>query len=473
MNSDGKRQSEKKVPWMVIGAIIVVFFILVLLSPSAVAQSLDSKTQRLLYSFQYIFSFVQNNYVDPIDPEVLMEGALKGLFESLGDPHSAYLAATDMRSLNDTTSGEFGGVGLYINKQVPVKGDDGRDGPSFVEVVAPIEDTPAFKAGIQSGDLILKIEKESTEKLAIDEVVSRLRGPSGSVVTVTVRRGGSTVFAVQLTRALIQVPTVKWAMLPGGIGFLRIIQFTPHTDEKVEEAVAFFKSRNYSKLIVDLRSNPGGLLSSVVKVADLFFDDGVIVSTKSRLPSENTVFEAKSGTLVPPDVPMAVLIDNGSASASEILAGVMKDRKRAVLFGTKTYGKGSVQQVHSVGKGGFRLTMSRYYTPSGVTIDKVGVFPDREVKEPELSEKELAAYSKLISDRRIAEFVKASPSPTERQIAAFVGSLTKENAALSDRLLRKMIRNEVNRHLSNPPIYDLEFDKVLQEAVAYLQGGGR
>ena len=318
---DGTKQSGKQAPWMVMGAIIVVFFILVLLSPAAVAQSVDSKTQRLLYSFQYIFSFVQNNYVDPVDPETLMEGALKGMFESLGDPHSAYLTATDMRSLNDTTSGEFGGVGLYINKQVPVKGEDGREGPSYVEVVAPIEDTPAFKAGMVAGDLILKIEGESTEKFAIDEVVSRLRGPSGSVVTVTVRRGSSSVFDVQLTRSIIQVPTVKWAMLPGGIGFLRIIQFTPHTDEKVKEAIDFFKSQKYTKLVVDLRSNPGGLLSSVVNVADLFFDDGVIVSTKSRLPSENTVFEAKKGTLVPLDLPMAVLIDNGSASASRSSPG--------------------------------------------------------------------------------------------------------------------------------------------------------
>jgi carboxyl-terminal processing protease len=395
------------------------------------------------------------------------------MFESLEDPHSAYLTATDMRGLNDTTAGEFGGVGLYINKQVSPKSGDGRDLPAYVEVVAPIEDTPAYKAGIQSGDLIVKIEGESTENLQIDEVVGRLRGPAGSVVNVTVRRGASLTFDVPLARAVIQVPTVKWDMIPGGIAYLRIIQFTPYTDDKIREAIEFFESRKYSRLIVDLRSNPGGLLSSVVDAADLFFDDGDIVSTRSRLSSENVVFQARPGVIVPAGVPMAVLIDNGSASASEIFAGVMKDRSRAVLFGTKTYGKGSVQQVHNVGRGGFRLTMSRYYTPSGVTIDKVGVSPDREVKEPDMTEAEIEAYSKLVSERRIANFVAGGQDPGRERIDAFIADLLREEPSFSERILRRMVRNEINRHLANPPVYDLETDKVLQEAVRYFSEGGR
>ena len=185
---------EKKVPWMLLTGVLALFFVAALSVPIATAQSQDSRAQRLFYIFQYVFSFVQNNYVDPVDPEVLMEGALKGLFDSLGDPHSAYLTATDMRGLSDTTAGEFGGVGLYISKQAPAKGGDGRDSSTYVEVVAPIEDTPAYRAGIQSGDLIIKIEGDSTENLAIDEVVNRLRGPAGSVVKVTVRRGAGLTF---------------------------------------------------------------------------------------------------------------------------------------------------------------------------------------------------------------------------------------------------------------------------------------
>jgi carboxyl-terminal processing protease len=471
---------KKRVPWTLITGVLTLFLVFVACSTVAVADTQDAKTRRFLYLFQYVFDFVQNNYVDEIDPNVLVEGAFKGLFESLGDPHSAYLTATDMRGLGDTTSGEFGGVGLFINKQYSRKDADGRDLPSYVEVVAPIEDTPAYRAGIQAGDLIIKVEGESTDGLILDEVVDKLRGPVGSVVTVTIQRGvpspgaASLSFDVPLNRAKIQVPTVKWSMIPGGIGYLRIIQFTPYTAEKITEAVTFFRSQNYSRLIIDLRSNPGGLLESVVNASDLFFDDGVIVSTRSRLAAENKVYEAAPGVIVPYSVPIVVLIDNGSASASEIFAGVMKDRNRGTLFGTKTYGKGSVQQVHSLGQGGgFRLTMSRYYTPSGVTIDKIGISPDREVKEPDLSETELAAFTKLMADRKVPQFVRDTPEPTEQQISAFVAGLRREDPALGERLIRRMVRNEVNRHLTNPPVYDLEYDVVLQEAVEFFVEQGK
>jgi len=290
---------------------------------------------------------------------------------------------------------------------------------------------------------------------------------------VTVRRGAGLTFEVPLSRAVIQVPTVKWGMIPGGVAYLRIIQFTPHTENKIREAVDFFNSRKYSRLIVDLRSNPGGLLGSVVDAVDLFFDDGEIVSTRSRIAKENVVYTARPGVIVPPTLPMVVLIDNGSASASEIFAGVMKDRSRATLFGTKTYGKGSVQQVHHLALGGFRLTMSRYYTPSGVTIDKVGVSPDREVKDPDLTEAELAAYSKIISERRIADFAAGAQDPGPKRIDAFIADLVREEPLLSERILRRMVRNEINRHLTNPPVYDLETDTVLQEAVRFLSGGAQ
>ena len=303
--------------------------------------------------------------------------------------------------------------------------------------------------------------------------MKRLRGQPGTTVTVTIRRGANLQFDVPLTRAVIQVPTVRYGMIPGGIGYIRIIQFTPYTDDKVQEAIESFRASGYKSLVIDLRMNPGGLLTAVIETADLFFDEGVIVSTRSRIPAENAVYEAKPGSLVPADIPIAVLIDGGSASASEIFAGVMKDRKRATLFGTKTYGKGSVQQVRSLGRTGFRLTTARYYTPSGVTIDKIGVSPDREVKEPTLSEKETEALSRLISSRQIPSFVTQNPNPSEGHIQQFVDKLRKESPDLSDRILKRMIRNEINRHLPNPPVYDLEYDLVLQEAVKFLREGGK
>ncbi|MDR2589357.1 MAG: S41 family peptidase [Spirochaetales bacterium] len=460
---------EKKVPWTFLTGILagMLIFALVTAAPLA-AESRDGKTQRLLYLFQYVLNFVQNNYVDEVDPDVLMEGAYKGLFESLDDPHSAYLTAADMRGLRDTTSGEFGGVGLFINKQFVQKPAEGQAEPSYVEVVASIENTPAYKAGILAGDLIVKVEGDSTGGLSLDEVVDKLRGPVGSAVNITIRRGPSYSFDVALTRAKIQVPTVTWAMLPGGTAYMRIIQFTPYTAEKTAEAVAFFAGQNYKNMIIDLRGNPGGLLDSVVNVADLFFDDGVIVSTRSRLESENKVFPAKSGVIVPENLPLVVLIDGNSASAAEIFAGAVKDRGRGFLMGAKTYGKGSVQQVHAVGKGGFRLTMSRYYTPNGISIDKTGIAPDKEVKEPEFTEAESADFGKLLTARVISQFAKDTAAPTEAQTASFTAELRKAYPALSERLLRRLIRAEINRHLTTPPVYDLEYDTVLQEAVKHL-----
>ncbi|MFQ3621745.1 MAG: PDZ domain-containing protein, partial [Spirochaetales bacterium] len=220
---------QRKVPWGSLGAATALVLIFLLFAPSVIAQAVDARTQNLLALFQFIYMYVQNNYVDPPDPEKLMDGALKGLFESLEDPHSAYLMETDMRSLNDTTAGEFGGVGLFINKQAPAEGS--KETTSYVEVVSPIEGTPAFRAGIQAGDLIIRIEGESTEKLSIDEVVKRLRGAPGSKVTVTIRRGGTLEFDVPITRAVIQVPTVRYSLMPGNIGYIRIIQFTPFTDD--------------------------------------------------------------------------------------------------------------------------------------------------------------------------------------------------------------------------------------------------
>mgnify|MGYP005835041701 FL=1 len=466
-----KTPTTRRIPWGGVSVATAIVLVCLLLTPTLVAQSVDGKTQSLLSLFQFIYLYVQNNYVDPVDPEKLIDGALKGLFESLEDPHSAYLAETDMRSLNDTTAGEFGGVGLYINKQLPP--EDSKETASFVEVVSPIEGTPAYRMGIQSADLIVKIDGESTEKLSIDEVVKRLRGQPGTTVTVTIRRGANLQFDVPLTRAVIQVPTVRYGMIPGGIGYIRIIQFTPYTDDKVQEAIESFQASGYRSLVIDLRMNPGGLLNSVIETADLFFDEGVIVSTRSRIPTENAVYEANRGSLVPADIPIAVLIDGGSASASEIFAGVMKDRKRATLFGLKTYGKGSVQQVRSLGRTGFRLTTARYYTPSGVTIDKVGVSPDREVKEPTLSEKETEVYSKLISSRQIPTFITQNHNPSEQEIQQFVDKLRRESPELSDRILKRMIRNEINRHVPNPPMYDLEYDLVLREAVEFLREGGK
>ena len=298
--------------------------------PSAPGQSGNAQAARRYTStIQNVFDFIQRHYVEEVDPKVIFEGAMNGMFNALQDPYSAFLPEAEMTDLNDTTQGSFGGVGLYISKPV---GDRSDGKPNFVEVASPIEDTPGWRAGINPGDFIVAIDDESTDKLSMDEVLARLRGTPGVTVNLLIRRGEKLEFPVALTRAVIEVPTAKHAMI-GDTGYLKLLTFTPMTAERARNAVAEFQSANYRSMILDLRNNYGGLLNSAVDVSGIFLDGGTVVSTKSRIPSENHVFTARKAALVAPHIPVIVLINRGSASASEIVAGALKDRGRAYLVG--------------------------------------------------------------------------------------------------------------------------------------------
>ncbi|MDR2662162.1 MAG: S41 family peptidase [Treponema sp.] len=470
MNKDIQKGgfSLRVLPWLFSGIILGAVFIIV---PQAGAQNRlpggGNQDQRPYTAImQNVFDFIQRNYVDEVDPQTLFEGTMDGMFKSLGDPHSSFLPQREMEDLNDTTSGRFGGVGLYISKPLEAKADGT---PPFVEVASPIEDTPGWRAGINPGDLIVQIDGEATDVLSMDEVLARLRGIPGTAVKLLVRRGASLEFPVTLTRAVIEVPVIKHEMI-GDIGYVRIISFTPMTVTRTREALEDFKSRNYKSLVIDLRNNPGGLLDSAVGVCELFLEGGVVVSTKSRIPAENFVYNARRRSVVSQDIPVVVLINKGSASASEIVAGALKDRGRAYLVGEKSFGKGSVQKVFPVGgNAGFRLTTARYYTPSDVNIDKIGIPPDREVLFPEFSSADAEKLNELIADNKIPEFVAENPQASAALIDAFAGELNAKYG-LDLSLLRRLIRNERNRTVI-APVYDLEYDVQLQEAVRILRSG--
>ncbi len=458
------------------GAVVLFVVLFFTLGPAVFGQNLPSQSaseRRYAQMFEQVFSFVTRNYVDEPDQQKLFEGAMKGLFESLGDPHSLYLSDSDMMSMNDTTTGQFGGVGLYINKMDPGQADksgDVRD--HYVEIVAPIEDTPAYKAGLLAGDYITNIDGEDVTPYSLDKVLSVLRGKPDTDVTVTILRGSATKLDFTLRRALIEVPTVKTAWIEPGIAYLRITQFNAHTKEKFDGAIEGFVAKNFGKLIIDLRNNPGGLLEIVADIGGRFFQDGVIVSTQSRVPGESASFDAQNEQTVPDDVQIIVLIDKGSASASEILAGALKDRKRALLLGETTYGKGSVQQVIPFDKTGFKLTMARYYTPSGVNIDKVGIKPDLEVPDPDLTDAELEIYRKLLAEKRLETWGKAHASAGASETLAYARELQKAGFALQERLLARLLRVEQwKARNQNPPTIDLDYDVVLQKAVELLSGG--
>lgn len=424
-------------------------------------------------SFQYVkklnsvFDFVQQNYVDEIDPRILYEGALKGMLDAIGDPYTLYLDPDYMRDLSDTTSGSFGGVGLSISKateSTPAK-------PAYVEVASPIEDTPGAKAGIQAGDMITAIDGLPTPSMTMNEVLSHLRGEVGAPVTVTILRGTNMKFDVTLVRALIEVPTVKYGMIEGTkIGYARLIQFTPDTATRLQDALDSFEKNGYKGLIIDLRDNPGGLITSAVDVADKFIDNGPIVSTKSRLLFENTQFTAnKEKTTAKQGMPIVVLINRGTASASEIVSGALKDYHLAYLVGERTYGKGSVQQVIPLSNtDGIKITMARYYTPSDMNIDKIGIPPDLEIKNlKEFTEDEEKLYVDLIKSEIINKAAESKPNMTEADIALEAAAIAKKYP-LNERLIRRLIRIQVQK--TQPSVlYDLDYDLQLNEALKVIQ----
>jgi len=318
--------------------------------------------------FTNILAIVQKNYVDAVTTKQLIEGAINGMLTSL-DPHSAYLTPDLYRELQVDTQGSFGGLGIEIT----VKN-------GILTVVSPIEDTPAFRAGIKPGDQILKIEGEFTKDMSLVEAVKKMRGPKGSKVSLTLRREGvPELFDVQVKREIIQIQSVKARPLDKGYGYVRVTQFQERTDEDLEKAIDKIGKQSEGKLeglVLDLRNNPGGLLTQAVRVSDLFLDSGMIVYTDGRLESQKQRYYAhKRKNHV--ECPMVVLVNGGSASAAEIVAGALQDHRRALVLGTQTFGKGSVQTILPLGdNSALRLTTARYYTPRGRSIQATGITPD-------------------------------------------------------------------------------------------------
>lgn len=455
--------------------IFILFILFIVFFSSQCFADSSAERETRVSSFQYVkklnsvFDFVQQNYVDEIDPKILYEGALKGMLDALGDPYTLYLDPNAMRDLTDTTAGSFGGVGLSISKAT----ESTADKPAYVEVASPMEDTPGAKAGIQSGDLIVAIDGLPTPDMTMNDVLAHLRGEIGTSVTVSILRGKNMRFDVPLVRALIEVPTIKFGMIEGTkIGYARLIQFTPDTPLRLQDALDDFAKNGYISLIIDLRDNPGGLITSVVDVADKFIDAGPIVSTKSRLVFENQQFTATSEkSTVKKNIPIVVLINRGSASASEILSGALKDYHLAYLIGERTYGKGSVQQVIPLSNtDGFKITMARYYTPSDTNIDKIGIPPDFEVKNFEtMTPEQEKIYMDLIASNIITDYVDSKTGIQEPDISRKASEIAK-NYPIDERIIRRLIRVQVQR--AQPAVlYDLDYDLQLNAAIKTIKDG--
>lgn len=334
------------------------------------AQNNRQETYKQLNLFGDVFQRVQEQYVEEITDKELIESAISGMLQSL-DPHSSYLSPESYKDMQVKTKGAFGGLGIEITME---------DG--FVKVVSPIDDTPAANAGMKSGDLIIGIDGESIKGLTINEAVSKLRGPIKSKVTITVVREDKDPFEIEIIRDIIKIRSVKHEII-NNIGYVRLTTFSDTTTSGMEKSVKEIKKElgdKFQGLILDLRNNPGGLLNQSISVTDSFLNQGEIVSTQGRKSDDTSRIFAKKGDIID-GKPLIVLINSGSASASEIVAGALKDHARAIIVGTRSFGKGSVQSIIPLaGNGAMRLTTARYYTPSGVSIQAKGIEPDIKVE---------------------------------------------------------------------------------------------
>ena len=349
----------------------IPFFVLVFLFIFQKSFSDNSEIYKKIDLFGEVLEKINDEYVDEIDQSQSMDAAINGLLQSL-DPYSAYMTPESFESMQTETSGEFGGLGIEVGMEAGV-----------VKVISPIDNTPASKAGLKAGDYIVKINDTQVQGKSLTEAVELMRGPVGSSIEITVRRRGEKKALIfNITREIIEVQSVKFELLENNIGYIRLTSFNENSSSQVKEKIE--KLNNNKKLkgyILDLRNNPGGLLSQAIKISDFFLDNGEIVSTKSRQPSENRKWFAKKGDLTNGKT-VLVLINYGSASAAEIVAGALKDHKRAIIVGENSYGKGSVQSIIPLkNRGAIRLTIAKYYLPSGKSISEVGVTPDIEIVE--------------------------------------------------------------------------------------------
>ena len=359
------------------------------LPQAAPAQSNSSETYRLLNLFGEIFERVRTDYVEGTEDRKLIEDAINGMLTSL-DPHSSYMPPKSFRDMQVQTRGEFGGLGIEVTME-----------NGFVKVVSPIDETPAARAGLRPGDFVTHLDNEAVLGLTLQEAVEKMRGPVNSNIKLMIRRGGGDPFEVTLTRAVIRVQSVR-SRVEGELGYVRITSFTEQTESGLKNAIDRIRQQAGNKLkglVLDMRNNPGGLLDQAIAVSDAFLDKGEIVSTRGRRNDEAQRFNAQPGDLLH-GLPIVVLINGGSASASEIVAGALQDHRRAILLGTRSFGKGSVQTIIPMGnQGAIRLTTARYYTPSGRSIQAQGIDPDI-VVEPARLEKVDQPRARRESDLR-------------------------------------------------------------------------
>lgn len=409
--------------------------------------------------FHQVFQLIRNEYVEQPDSKNLFYGAIRGMIASLNDPFSRFLDEKEYSQLKEETSGEFIGVGIEISAK---NGD--------IVVVSPIEGTPAMKAGIQPGDIIYKIDNKPIKNKNINDIVSMIRGkPHTKVILSIIREGIDEPIDIELERLPIKLQTVNYAVIENtGIGYIRVKVFSEDTSTEVRKALQYFQKNNINKCIIDLRWNPGGLLDQAITISDMFLPKGtMIVSTKGRSGKE-TLQEYRATSTPLFNGKCVILVNKGSASASEIVAGAFKDNNRAKLLGEKTFGKGSVQKFFNLDENtGVTLTIAKYYTPSGVSIHGIGIQPDYAVPMATISKEEQKQINILIKEKILEKFISTHTKYDDPTKQEFKKLLETNNIKLSDSTANYILKSEIYR-FAKRPLYDLEFDNQLAEAIKII-----
>ena len=377
------------------GTFVVTNTIAISLGNKVVIAQEDYKAIKSMDKLMGLKDYIKSNYVEGAEDNKLIEGAIKGMFESLGDPYSVYMTKEEFKNFNESTKGSYGGIGVIVSRS-----EDG-----YVTVVAPIEDTPGEKAGLKTNDKIIKVDDKDIVGIDLEEAVALMKGKKGTKVTLTVMRDNVREPKIfEIIREEIILKTVKSNMMENSKGYIRITMFDEDTGSEFKKALKELTSQNMKGLILDLRQNPGGFINQCVDVADELLDEGLVVYTEDKAKKRED-YKSGKGKL---EVPFVVLIDEGSASASEIVSGAIKDRKAGLLIGVKTFGKGLVQSIEQLKDGsGIKLTTQKYYTPNGISINKIGIQPDIEVKALEAEEGQNPEDVKDVQlERAVAELLK-------------------------------------------------------------------
>lgn len=428
----------------------------------------EQERQKFLVEIGQVYDFIKQAYYKEIKDEDLYEGALIGLFGNLGDPYSAFISRKDAEVFFERIQGEFGGLGIFIDE-----GIDAETGIHFIKVVSPIEGTPAYYAGLRTGDLIMAVNEKSTAEMSSDNAVKIMRGEPNTKVTLTVKRQNR-IFKVDIVREIIHTIDLRSAKIDDDIAYIYMLSFTEKTPDDFKKAIKSFKD-DYTTLIVDVRNNPGGSLEAVLQVADYFFEeDTLLLGTESRIPSEQKEYKATGKLLVPKDKKLYVMVDGGSASASEIFAGAIKDNGRGTLVGAKTFGKGLVQTVRPYKGGVVKITIAQYYTPSGAHINQVGISPDVEIEGPEELSIEEALNAREVRDQDLVRlFLEEKKGILDEQsVEEFQQRLSDEGLTIENRdFIRKILFIGKRSYDNIMPAYSLETDDILRKTVEKIKNG--